>query len=69
MSDKRQNIQLPGGGTIFGVTDEQARILTGRRAFVERYCGEHGWDMLNLTIEQLLEVRSQPKWKNPVQGE
>ena len=65
MSEKLQDVQLPGGLTVVWVSDRDAKILNGRRVFVEKYCGDRGWDMLNLTIEQLLEVRNQPGWKNP----
>ena len=65
MSEKRQNVQLPGGIVAIGVNDQQTKILTGRQAFVEKYCGDRGWDMLNLTMEQLLEIRDQPGWENP----
>lgn len=61
----RRNIQLPGGIVAVGVNDQQVKVLTGRQAFVEKYCKDRGWDMLNLTIEQLLEVRAQPGWKEP----
>ncbi|GEM_PF-2901015 len=66
MSEKRQDIELPSGIFVVGVSDQQAKILTGRRMFVEKYCGDRGWDMLNLTLEQLFEVRNQLGWKNPV---
>ena len=67
MKEKRQDVQLPGGITAVGVTYQQAEILTGRQAFVDKYCCDRGWDMLNLTIEQVLEIRRQPGWKNPLE--
>ena len=63
--EKRSNILLAGGVVAIGVTDSEAKTLTGRQAFVEKYCGNRGWDMMNLTIQQLLEIRKQPEWKNP----
>jgi hypothetical protein len=65
-SPARQNVRLPGGVVAVGATDEEAKLLRARAAFVEQYCKERGWDMLNLTIPQLLEVRDQEGWKNPV---
>lgn len=61
-----QDVHLPGGIVVVGVNDQQAKVLRGRQAFVEKYCSDRGWDMLNLTIEQLLEIRKQPEWKDPL---
>lgn len=61
-----QDVHLPGGIVAVGVNDQWAKVLTGRQAFVEKYCSDRGWDMLNLTIEQLLEIRKQSEWQNPV---
>lgn len=43
-------------------------ILTARQSFVTTYCQEKGWDINNLEMSQLLEIRSQPGWKNPQGG-
>ncbi|MBX4204858.1 MAG: hypothetical protein KW788_01555 [Candidatus Doudnabacteria bacterium] len=64
-NEKRLDLQLPGGMVVVGVTEKEADVLRARHAFVEQYCRGKGWDMLNLTIDQLLEVRAQPGWKNP----
>ena len=61
----RKNILLPGGGIAFQVTESQAKLLQARQKFVENYCCEKGWDILNLSIDQLMEVRNQPGWQNP----
>jgi hypothetical protein len=61
----KQTINLPGGFTVSGVTNDEAKVLAGRGRFVEKYCAEKGWDLNRLTIEQLLEIRSQSGWKNP----
>jgi hypothetical protein len=55
--------KLPGGITFTGGTPEQHDILRKRGEFVERYCRERGWEVDKLTIEQTLEIRSQPEWK------
>ena len=65
ISSARKNILLPGGGIAFQVTKNQAKLLQARQKFVENYCREKGWDMLNLSIDQLMEVRNQPGWQNP----
>ena len=61
----RRNVIEVGGLTIVGATDAQASILKRREAFVNTYCTERGWDTGELTIQQTMEVRNQPGWKNP----
>lgn len=36
-----------------------------REHFVSRYCSSQGWDQFNLTMEQVLEIRSHKEWKTP----
>ena len=36
-----------------------------RENFVRDYCGKKGWDKLDLTVEQVAEIRSHTQWKNP----
>jgi hypothetical protein len=57
---------LPGGVTFTGGTEAMHNILRGRGAFVSQYCQNKGWDLNNLTFDQLLEIRAQPGWKEPV---
>lgn len=40
-------------------------ILEARRIFNTHFCKEKGWDLDNLSIEQVLEIRKQEGWKNP----
>lgn len=42
----------------------EAQIIELRDAFARTYCAEREWDIENLSIEQLLEIRSQPGWKD-----
>lgn len=71
-----KKLELPsgaGGVFLFGTAEsiaEQERILYGRHAFYVAYCEARGWptDGAKLTMEQILEIRSQDGWKNPVQG-
>jgi len=51
------------------VSDEQFDFLQARGRVVAAYCEEKGWDKNNLTIQQILEIRSQEAWKNPQASE
>lgn len=41
-----------------------------RKKFAEDYCQSRGWptDANDLTWEQIMEIRQQEGWKNPVQA-
>lgn len=54
-----------GGLHIFGVSPAQEALLRGREAFVKKYCSEKDWDIDNLSIEQIMEIRKQDGWKCP----
>lgn len=65
--------ELPGGaGTVFlrGTPEEvaeQKRVLQGRHAFVVSYSKARGWPTEgDLSMDQILEIRAQEGWKNPV---
>lgn len=48
-----------------GISAEAANaIMLKRFEFVKSYCAEKGWDKLQLTAEQIMEIRSQDGWKN-----
>lgn len=36
-----------------------------RETFVYNYCINKGWDVANLTFEQVLEIREHKEWKTP----
>lgn len=36
-----------------------------RDQFAKQYTNEKGWDITNLSFEQIAEIRSNPQWKNP----
>ena len=57
-----------GNGSIqaHGLTWDLAETLQARDAFVSAYCKEKGWDRSNLTIEQIMVIRSQDGWKTPL---
>lgn len=59
-----QPIQI-GPLTIANPSDETRRVLGGRQAFVAEYCREKGWNPDNLTIPQIMQIRSQDGWKSP----
>lgn len=69
-------VNLPGGGTVFHIGSEEEtehvqKIVEGRHAFAIAYCKLKGWpeDPEKLTIAQIMEIRDQDGWKNPVRGE
>lgn len=47
---------------------ESNPVLKARDEFVRRYCLEKGWpsNRDDLTMDQIMEIRSQEGWKNPV---
>jgi hypothetical protein len=57
--------KLPGEIVVEGGSQEQHDILRRRGEFVAAYCKAKGWDVATLTLPQVLEIRSQPGWKNP----
>jgi hypothetical protein len=57
-------IKLFGGVELEGGSPELQQALILRSAFIESYCAAKGWKE-PLTIQQLLEIRSQDGWKNP----
>lgn len=67
-------IELPGnlGSVITRGTQEEASrtkaTLDARHAFAQRYCQEQGWpsNPRELLIEQIMEIRDQEGWKNPI---
>lgn len=48
--------------------DKEQQILNARHAFSMQYMKEKGWgeDFTQLSIQQIMEIRSQEGWKNPV---
>lgn len=64
------NIPDVGQAVHFGTDEEAAeheRKLTARGEFAKAYMREKGWPdkMLDLTIEQIMEIREQDGWKSP----
>ncbi len=58
-------MKLPGGIEIVGGNKGLNDLLVARGQFILRYCLEKKWDAENLTMPQILELRSQEGWKNP----
>mgnify|MGYP003394998393 CR=1 FL=1 len=50
---------------ITGLSESQRTLIELRHAFIVVYCAEHGLMMNDLTIAQILEIRSMDGWKNP----
>ena len=72
-----KEVKLPGGDTVLHTgTDEEAaqhqRMIDARHKFIVAYCREKGWsipgeaDFHELSMTQILEIRAQPGWKNPL---
>jgi len=63
-------LDLGNGIKVCGLSEKDVKFLSARHAFVEQYCKAKGWDAddlgKGLTIEQILEIRSQEGWKNPL---
>lgn len=53
--------------TLMGETQDISEL---RKKFAEDYCQSRGWptDANDLTWEQIMEIRQQEGWKNPVQA-
>lgn len=52
--DNRKNVNI-----------SESEIIQLRDNFTNEYINEKGWDQNNLTFEQVMEIRSNVKWKNP----
>lgn len=52
--------------TIYGASAEMKKVLLARDAFINKYCAEKGWTKATLTMQQILEIRAQDGWKNPI---
>lgn len=60
-----KNVVRVGETQFHGVTDHQRDLILGRHEFIIRYCDEKKWDKDSLSMEQILEIRSQSGWSNP----
>jgi hypothetical protein len=65
-------IKLPFGGFAISMGSDQEvkaeqEFINKRAAFTLKYMKEKGWgeDIEKLSIDQLMEIRDQPEWKNP----
>lgn len=65
-------VKIPGTDQAFVVlgsekaADTIRSVIEQRQAFNESYMASRGWGtrVEDLTIDQILEIRSQPGWKN-----
>ena len=53
------------GLMLVGGTAEQIAFARQRHAFVRNYSEQRGWNPLQLTAEQIRELRAQPQWRDP----
>lgn len=65
-----KKITLPTGETVLHTgddasADETKRVFDARYAFAQAYAAERDWDIDDISIEQLLEIRAQQGWKTP----
>ena len=60
MEDYKDYELINGGQSKHQSDNEQLR-----EKFINRYCVSRGWDVSNLTPEQLNEIRSQKEYTNP----
>lgn len=44
---------------------ELKEILVARANFARQYCENKGWDLNDLELWQILEIRDQEYWKDP----
>jgi len=59
-------IKLAGGMTLIGGSPAFVAAIARRDSFIRQYAEEKGWDVNNLTFPQVLEIRKQEGWKNPL---
>jgi aminoglycoside phosphotransferase (APT) family kinase protein len=59
-------LDLGNGIILTGADEKTAKGLLARKAFIAQYCKGKGWDADDLTITQVLEIRAQEGWKNPL---
>ncbi len=45
--------------------EKTSAILDARAKFVLEHCRIMQWDVANLSLKQILEIRKQEGWKNP----
>jgi len=52
-------------------TDAEKEFFKNRAAFAMEYCEKQGWppNPAELEISQILEIRDQDGWKNPMKNE
>jgi hypothetical protein len=74
-----KEVKLPGVGSVFHPgtdeeVDEAQKLLTARMEFTIKYCQEKGWPVpgdpdfeKRISFDQVLEIRQQPGWKDPLQ--
>ncbi len=60
------------GKFIFTMPDDagfsllNTRMQYTRMQFAQEYCKQQGWDIENLSFEQVFEIRKRPEWKDGI---
>jgi hypothetical protein len=49
--------------------EKQQQVIRARDAFLRAYCAEQGWDVNDLTLAQVMEIRQQPQWQQAAADE
>lgn len=74
-----RKVKVPRLGTVLHPgtkeeVDRHQKFVTARMTFVLSYCQERCWPVpgepdfeKRITMEQVLEIRDQPGWKDPLQ--
>ena len=65
MADEKKTFVQIGGMIAGPVNDAQLAILQKRAKVAEKWCAEHGKKADELTMQEVMEIRSLPEWKNP----
>ena len=61
--------ELPNGIRIVhpgGMPDRTRAILEGRMAFHRQWMAENGKTRVTTTIQDIIKIRQDPRWKNPL---
>lgn len=46
-------------------TENQRQFLQKRADFIMEFCKEKNWSDRELTLDQIMEIRNEVRWRNP----
>ena len=64
MADAEKTTVPADERTASGLAEMQ-RLIVARHKFAAAFCAARGWDMDDLTWEQIMAIRAQPGWQRP----